>query len=396
MVIAIISEWFSENMGYAENHLPASLAKLGSEVHLVTSDLQVYGTNHELYKSIYESFLGPAQVPPGETRLNNFLLHRCPHYTTRYGIGIKDLFNVLRNIKPAIVYLFEINSETTLQIVEYQPLLRYKIFTESRLHLSVYRSPKTIKQKIHNHFVERPRWKKIGHHFEKCYPVAPDVLYVICKYFGQKKTKCVLSSLAVDMENFRPIRSESERQRRETIRQTLGYGQNDVVCLYTGRFTEDKGTVILAHAIDYLHRIGKTNFKGLFVGAGDISVESAIRRSFGCTIHPFVQAKELAKFYQAADIGVWPKQESTSQLDAAACGLPIIISSNVQDTQRINGNGLSYSHGDPIDLAKKILSLEERSLREELGKHGAEKIRQFYSWDYIAQQRINDFEKALP
>jgi glycosyltransferase involved in cell wall biosynthesis len=301
----------------------------------------------------------------------------------------------LREIKPDIVYLFEINMETTLQVVQYQPLLNYKIFTESRWHLSVYTPPKTIKEKIHHHFTERRKWKQIGRHFEKCYPLAPDVLHVICKYLGQEKKKCALSSLAVDTENFRPIESEGESQGRESLRKTLGYGESDIVCLYAGRFTEDKGTVILARAINYLHEMGKEKFKGLFVGVGDPNLESAIKRSLGCTIHPFVQAKELVRFYQAADIGVWPKQESTSQLDAVACGLPIIISSNVQDTQRINGNGLSYRHGDPVDLAEKLTSLGERSLRNELGKHGAEKIKKLYSWDYIARQRMGDFEQAL-
>jgi len=395
MVIAIINDWFSENMGYAENYLPVSLSRLGAEIHVLTSDLQVYATNIELYKRTYESFLGPPQVPTGEKKLNNFILHRLPHYITNYGIGLENLFHKLKDLKPHIVYLFEINLETTLQIVEYQSLLQYKIFTESRLHLSIYTPPKTITAKIHNYLAQRPKWKKIGLHFEKCYPLAPDVLYVICKYFGQDKNKCFLSSLGVDTDNFKPIQSEKQKVDRQKLRRKLGYGENDIVCLYTGKFTKDKGTLILAQAINYLHKIGKKNFNGLFVGSGDKYLENDIKSSFGCTIHPFVQSKELVKVYHAADIGVWPKQESTSQLDAAACGLPIIISSNVEDTQRINGNGLSYSHEDPIDLANKILSIEEVSLREELGKNGAEKIKQFYSWDYIAQQRMDDFKKAL-
>src|SRR5262249_33025381 len=153
--------------------------------------------------------------------------------------------------------------------------------TESRLHLSVYSPPKTVKEKIHHHFTERRKWKKIGRRFEKCYPVAPDVLHVICTYFGQEKKKCTLSSLAVDTETFRPIESEVESRERENLRKALGYGESDIVCLYAGRFTEDKGTVILARAVNYLQQMGQEHFKGLFVGVGDPNLESAIKDSLG-------------------------------------------------------------------------------------------------------------------
>ena len=38
----------------------------------------------------------------------------------------------------------------------------------------------------------------------------------------------------------------------------------------------------------------------------------------------------ITKTYRSlgAEIGIWPTQESTSQLDALACGLPIIINEN--------------------------------------------------------------------
>lgn len=392
MTIAIISEWFSENMGYAENYLPKAFVKLGCRTHVITSDFQIYGTNADLYK-IYEPFLGKPIVETGIKEINGFTLHRLPHYQTKYGIGIKNLYEKLKDIKADIVYLFEINNESTLQIVKYKPLLNYKIYAESRLHLSIYTPPKTFKEKIKNHFTERLKWKKVGLNFEKCYPIAPDVLQVICKYFGQNKNKCVLASLAVDSDNFKPIESEEDKVRRADTRKAFGFIENDIVCIYTGRFTDSKGAIILAKAIDNLHRKGKTNFKGLFIGMGDAKYEANISSHFGCIIHPFVQSNELVRFYQLADIGVWPKEESTSQLDAIACGLPIIISSNVADINRITGNGINYKHEDPEDLACKIESLEDNNIRKELGTNGVNKVKQAYSWDHIASLRLKDFNK---
>ncbi len=64
MRIVLISDWFAEKMGYAENCLPKALAALGHEVHLVTSIGQVY-FNSPSYSATYEEFLGPAVVPAG-------------------------------------------------------------------------------------------------------------------------------------------------------------------------------------------------------------------------------------------------------------------------------------------------------------------------------------------
>ncbi len=395
MVVAIISEWFSENMGYVENHLPTSFNKLGCEVHVVTSNLQIYATNPELYKSVYEPFLGPAVVKTGSKELNGFTLHRLLYYTTKFGIGLEGLSKKLAEIKPDIVYLFEINTEHTLQVIKYKSTLGYKIFTESRLHLSVYNPPKKIKDKISHYFNEKLKWMQAGRSFEKCYPVAPDVLKVITKYFGQSKRKCILSSLAVDTDNFKPITTDVENKKRIEFRNKLNYSEDDIICIYTGRFTNDKGTIILAKAIDFLHKEGEINFKGLFVGAGDPEYEVEITEHAGCQIHPFVQSAQLVQFYQAADIGVWPKQESTSQLDAVACGLPIIISSKVQDINRIKDNGLSYKNEDFIDLAKQIKSLLNQNIRKSLGETGVKKIKQSYSWDHIAKSRLDDFNKSM-
>lgn len=390
MVVVLLPEWFSENMGYVENKLPPALANLGCEVHVVTSDMNIYATNSELYK-IYEPYLGPAFVDPGVKQMDGFMLHRIPHYATKYGVGLKGLREKFAEIKPDIVYLFEINTEHTLQVINLKNEFGYKIFTESRLHLSVYTPPRGFVKRIVHYFTDRAKWKAAGLHFEKCYPVAPDVFYVIQKYFGQRKSKCFLSSLAVDTDLFKPITTDAERIARQQLRERLKFSPEDIVCIYTGRFTDEKGTILLAQAIDNLHKQGKTKFKGFFLGTGSASYEEKILAHRGCCIHPFVQSNELVRFYHAADLGVWPKQESTSQLDAAACGLPIIISSKVEDLDRINENGLSYEHEDYLDLASKIECLESAERRKALGDIGVNKIRKSYSWNHLAALRLKDF-----
>jgi len=112
-------------------------------------------------------------------------------------------------------------------------------------------------------------------------------------------------------------------------------------------------------------------------------------------VHPFVNLRELPRFFRAADIGVWPTQESMSMLDATACGLPIVVNNTLTARERIEGNGLSYRLNDCEDLIRVLTSLRAPERRQELGRCGAEKIRRQFGWDSIAKFRLRGYEAAL-
>lgn len=387
MKILILSEWYSDKMGYAENFLPKALGKLGNEVHLLTTDLQIYATTSD-YEKVYQKHLGPRQVEQGVFKREYFTLHRNPH-TLDGGLRIIDLESKINEIHPDVVYCFEIYNQDTITAIKLKEKYKYKLFCESRMHLSVYNPPKTIFQKIKQIKI-KIQGRKISKKIDKFYPVAPDVLYVITKYLGINKKQCELSSLAVDTDLFS---QDVQPEEVYLFRNKMGYSDEDIVCLYTGRFTETKGPLFLAKAIEYLQLNGHFNFKGLFVGQGDPEYQEYINKSKGCTIHPFVEVNQLPMFYRSFDIGVWPLQESTSQLDAAACGMPIIINEKVEDNIRTDGNGLRYKDRDYKDLATKILSLEDKGKRIELGLVGGKRVRDYYSWDYLAKRKMADFCK---
>jgi len=133
--------------------------------------------------------------------------------------------------------------------------------------------------------------------------------------------------------------------------------------------------------------------RGLFIGNGPQRDELAA--SDGCVVLPFKPHRELPTFYRASDIGVWPTQESMSMLDAAACGLPIIVNDTLLAHERIDGNGLVYRLNDPADLAEKIGVLTCADVRHRLGAIGARRIADLFSWNSIARRRLADYETAL-
>src|ERR1700694_3464254 len=114
MRIAIISDWFSEKMGYSENCLPGALSALGHEVHVITSNTQVY-FNSETYQDTYEQFLGPPIVACGIKKLDGFTLHRLPLTDFRGEWRIQGLVQKLAGLRPHIVQTFEVQNWTTFE-----------------------------------------------------------------------------------------------------------------------------------------------------------------------------------------------------------------------------------------------------------------------------------------
>jgi glycosyltransferase involved in cell wall biosynthesis len=390
MRIALISDWFAEKMGYSENCLPKALAALGHEVHLVTSDAQPY-FNLPTYSQTYEPFLGPAIVRQETKVLDGYLLHRLPHTIVAGRPGIRGLGRRLADIRPEIVQTFDAMSPTTIEAAWRQTKLGYRLFLETHLHASVFEPDRRRRHQNHLWAIYRATiGRLVVSRTTKMYPISQDTGEIAAEFLGFPAEKMEICSLGVDTQHFRPP-TDSEHA---AARNRLGFAPDEVVAIYTGRFAASKGPLILAEAADSLVRGGR-RIRGLFVGGGTKDETAALKAMAGCVVMPFVPAVELPAFYWAADIGVWPRQESTSQLDAAACGLPIIIADSGTVRDRVEGNGLTYREGDAADLARQIESLSEPGKRKQLGSAGNQKMSQQYSWLAIAGRRAQDYTQAL-
>ena len=388
-------------MGYAENFLPPALAKLGNEVHLITSTAQVY-YNSSIYEKTYEKHLGPAIVRAGTKNIDGFILHRLPFNEVKkgllnpfgfFGIRLIGLSDYLRKLEPHVIQVFSIDEFASYEAAIFAKNNGAKYFTESHLHASVLLENgkynlKTYLMKKANKF--RPSLKLINEITKKCFPIAVDVADIATEFYQVPKEKIMIQPLGVNTDLFNPIGSEEDRVERTKLRQKFGFNENDIVAIYTGRFSSGKSPSVLAEAIQLLNS-RDSSFKGLFVGNGTDEEKAQLYSKRGCIVHPFVTVNELPKFYRASDIGVWPREESTSQLDAAACGLPLILSDKIKVLERVEGNGLLFHEGDPNDLAEKIYSLKNKQLRNEMSYRSVENVKKNFSWDKIAKDRLKEY-----
>jgi glycosyltransferase involved in cell wall biosynthesis len=297
-------------------------------------------------------------------------------------------------LKPDIIQTFNIDELATYDAAIVSQRHGFKLFTESHLHASVF-PEHSLKIRLKRFLNKYSKFLKlINDATVKCYPISTDAAEIAISYYRVPESKVKIQSLGVDTDLFKPCISESLKKERKELRTKLGFVDSDIVCIYTGRFTKDKNPHCLAQALHRLHNID-ASYKGLFVGGGTSSDLNFIQSQSGCHVHPFVRVDKLPAFYRAADIGVWPAQESTSQLDAMACGLPIILSNKIKVFERVQGNGLLYEENNYVDLANKITELRDNHIRETMLQYGVDKIIKNYSWIVIAQERLKDYYQSM-
>jgi len=397
MKIAFVHRWHTEGMGYTDNMLPKAMAKLGHEVHLITSNTQIY-FNEQMYPDVYEPIFGPGITSCGVKIRDGVTIHRLPYYDFcpfkasihRFDeFGIKGLFQYLGKIKPDVIQALEINSIITYNSAKWAKINNACLFTENHIHKSVFNPKNKHIISFYNNF--NPFLKLINNQTCMHYPIAPDVAEISRNYYKVPKSKIAIQSLGVDTDLFT---REPDVTLKKQLKIKHGFNENEIVAIYTGRITKSKKPMVLAEAIELLQEKGLP-FRGLFIGNGNSEDINYIKQKKGCVIIDFMPMTELKEYYQLADIGVWPREESTAQLDAMACGLPLILSNKIKAFDRIEGNGLLYEEGDSIDLCNKILKIGEINNNNKLGIEGSKKVFENYSWDSIAKSRLLNYENCL-
>ena len=330
-------------------------------------------------------------------QVDGYTVHILGHQQLFGHMRIAGLGKRLASLRPDVVQTMTPIGWIANQVAWYKLRFGYKFFSGCHYHSSVFplasqRDKAPASQKLRCMVTRTIPGRLASFASEKCHCISLDCADVATRFFGVPQKQIVISPLGVDTELFFPATNADELAQRISLRRELGFAGWDVVCVYSGRFTSDKNPALLARAVAELRSKGQL-YRGLFVGDGPQA--DAIRKCDGCVTRDFTPVRELGALYRAADIGVWPTQESLSMLDAAACGLPIVVNHTMNAAERIEENGLTYILGDLNDLVRVLGSLGDKDERRKLGSVGAIKMASTFSWESVTKRRIADFQAAL-
>ncbi len=202
----------------------------------------------------------------------------------------------------------------------------------------------------------------------------------------------------IDTESFSP----DPHLRKET-RSKLGLSEDDIVLLYLGRLTANKGVYDVLDAFSAIKNKTSRRLKLILVGSGEkenIS-EKITHLELENDVLLCGSTKEITAYYCAADIFIlYSAFEGLPivLLEASACGLAI-VSTRVGGIPNLidNGkNGLLVDYGDLNALEQYIEKVsEDEKLRKHLGLSARKRVVEDYDVNRVIDRYVDVYDMAL-
>ncbi|MBC7327217.1 glycosyltransferase family 4 protein [bacterium] len=384
MRILMLSWEYPPNIvGGLSRHLAGlcpSLAKMGVEVHLITSntgDLPTYEEKDGVHiHRVYADFIDPLDFPNRIHQLNFATVQAAiPLLNTKKFqlIHVHDWLNCMAG--RVLKHAYKIPLVATIHATEFgrrgginEPLSRYIHAQEWLLGYEAWRvivCSMAMKNEVIN-----------------VLSIPPDKIEVIPN--------------GIDTERFDIEVEEGFRERF--------VAPDEKLILFVGRLVWEKGIDVLIDCSPYvLERFPKAKF--IVVGKGNIEEYRQRARNLGVEskffFTGFLDDETVAKLYKCADICVYPSRYEPFgivALEAMAVGIPPITSDagGFLETVRNGETGLITRKGDPLLLAQAIVFLlDNPSLKEKMGKQAEKEARERYRWEMGAQRTIQLYRRVV-
>ena len=177
---------------------------------------------------------------------------------------------------------------------------------------------------------------------------------------------------------------------RQAMRRSLGVGDGNVVGVFTGRLTAEKGLLFLADALNTALVSNSSVFKFVFVGEGPLEGRLRDRLARHCETDQVLflgPRDDVADILGACDMFVFPtlhENLSNSLLEACAAGLPI-IATDVGGNPEVARDGIDSilvapGRSDSLATAMDRL-INDSALRSLLGQAAALRVTTEFSPD---------------
>ncbi|MDW0114010.1 glycosyltransferase [Sporosarcina saromensis] len=390
MNIIHIEDFFHPDAGYQINILPKYMVQQGHEVTIITSNMD--NAPNDL-----TGFFGKEDIDKRDKDYQkktgvNIIRVKNRGFISGRAVFTKDLFEVVKNINPDILYIHGNDTLTAMRYLLKLKNYNYPIVMDS--HMLAMASKNKFNKVFR--FIYRNVFTPII--INKKIPVirTQDDPYVE-KFLNIPLGQSPWISVGSDTLLFYP-----DKDIRSEFRKNNNISDDDFVVVYTGKLDEAKGGMLLANAFE---KKFDTNKNVVLIVVGNSNgeygekVEEMFLKSESRVIRfPTQKYTELARFYQASDLSVFPKQCSLSFYDAQACGLPVVSENNNINIQRLsNNNGRTFVAGDVEDFRMKVLNYINTPEDEykQIRKNAIEYVKTNYNYSDIANEYIGIIQKEV-
>ena len=341
----------------------------------------------EKFPDILKDFFGSTDIAAHDERFHResgARIHRVPlhgFYSGRAIFHPFKLFRTVRRLNPDVVFVHSEDTLTGILFILFSRWLPYPLVLDC-------------------HMLEMASVNPYREYFRKFYRmfVTPIILKrkiplirtvdsdYVEKCLGIPLSHTHYLPLGTDTDLFQP---NAENGRR--VREQLGLSPNAFVVLYAGKLDGDKGGKFFSEALlkkldDATGRPIEFVIIGNAVGEYGKKVEENFAASENQIIRlPTQRYSDLAGYFQAADLAVFPRQCSMSFFQVQACGLPVLFEENEINNIRVSGcNAFTFEPGSIDGFRERLLWLASQPASEHETCSRAARTYSLEGYDFVA------------
>lgn len=246
-------------------------------------------------------------------------------------------------------------------------------------------------------WVEGMLWRYLGWFHQTCRKIYVPSMSTLDYLRDRGFSNLEVWSRGVDVSRFHPDVD------RDAVLRRAGANPDKFSLLYVGRLAPEKSVDVLVEAYEKLPARLKGQTELILAGDGPLYKEMAetYKDRTDMRFLGFVEGRELADLFAAADLFVFPSATETFGnvvLEAMASGTAVIgaKAGGVQDTVRHMENGWLCPVGDSSAFADAITTLlDNGDLRRQISAAGRE-YSTLQTWDSIFSRLLNSYRQVAP
>lgn len=395
MKIAHITSYLVPGFGYEELPLAKAQKRMGHEVTIIASNfLHPPGSFYGVLKARFpERRVSPREEDQGGVRVIRLASWELPGRR----VWMRGLSRTIRRLAPDVVHCHNLLQTQTVRVAFGKALGRppKRLVVDDHMHMSVLR--RSIAGRAFYVLYRNALQPLMGREIDSYCAISEDTREYLHEICGVR-AEVELRPLGVDADEFKPSAAL-----RQEWRQQLRIGSDELVLLYTGKVIEAKGVHLLVAAALRLLSTGES-LKVVVVGDAAPDYLDHIKQQIAAAgrvddfrFHPSVQHSDLPGAYAAADIAIWPRQESMAVFEAMSTAIPVVVSNRSGYFNLVTGGpGVAFDHDDEASLAAAIRGLFDPARRATLGSAGRAMTERTYSWQRSAELYMETYGETSP